>query len=735
MFKLMESKVDSFFRYRLLEKVFWCLRTNISLKQSYDVRRNNHCPLYLKCFSDMEQMSKRFFALKRRSLSHVIVKYQYKSQSLLKRNAKKTLNFRGFILAFEKEIQTRTLAEQKLLLTAFEARGLLRHRDIAVISNIAKISGEKFSDPKPLSSIQEYSSVHTGYNISKVRVALQTGLGIVGWQTFWSADCCLPTESPPRGKLAGTGITTHDFFLKPHDFLVEVEYIGEGAVMIGIRFCTFYNGWSKWIGNKGNTLSKRYRLSASMAEFSIKDNPYKPGGPKEVRHPGLPWDYIIGFGGLESSVRATCLSIIVRKVQSQNVFSYHWVDDAVEVTKRKIAHKNNQGNSDDSSVLPVIGTIQRPMSASQKRNADLLQHLTDLQCDAASEVSEIIADGNNLRPCEEQLFDIIRMRAVELKAAERRALVFARRLWSSVKLRQDPTISVICNIGVLIGLTRWFMEALGKSLVETPDDPATVSQLYTEIHYANVEAEILQNRINSSIGSLEATEASEATKPWYGKALLGPQLRSQKKAFSDGIRDMKEALAEMQRKQIRVANNIVRLHEEADRKLPRFQLSLTVCNNMRLKMAAARYKSNLLEKMSLESLKEHLGGKAASEGEFEMSESDHERLRESKNLRNQPVHTQVDLLLQNTTDHLEEISLTRQTIRGARNHVADNGRPSSGEDFVHQAQRKTYRKTIAVNPKWSQSPGQARLKPNTISLLKIRLPTGAPPPSRFNHTS
>merc|ERR1712000_452144 len=96
-FNLITQKVKVFHRLRVLEKCFWCIRTNISLKVSYDVRKKIHCYAYVRALADLEQISKRFFALRRRSLSVIVTKYQTKCQVLLKKVAKKSLTFRKFV--------------------------------------------------------------------------------------------------------------------------------------------------------------------------------------------------------------------------------------------------------------------------------------------------------------------------------------------------------------------------------------------------------------------------------------------------------------------------------------------------------------------------------------------------------------------------------------------------------------------------------------------------------------
>jgi hypothetical protein len=59
--------------------------------------------------------------------------------------------------------------------------------------SINKINGEKFSDPKPTYPLNyecksDHTIIPTGFTLSKIKIAIQSGLGIVGWQLFWSAS-------------------------------------------------------------------------------------------------------------------------------------------------------------------------------------------------------------------------------------------------------------------------------------------------------------------------------------------------------------------------------------------------------------------------------------------------------------------------------------------------------------------------------------------------------------------
>jgi hypothetical protein len=792
MFEYMSTKIDDFYRLRLLQKCFYCLSTKTSLKFSYEERKRRYCYAYTRALSDLEQLSKRYFARRRRSLSEIIRKYQNKSQVLLKKVAKKLVNFKSFLQTTESDVEIRTMTEQKLMLTAFENRGSLQYQDLFTFSTMPKIVGERFCDPKPsivsasvtsaaplMEGKKSSAIVPSGFNISKIKIALQSGLGIVGWQIFWSADCCLPIESSIRGKVVGSSVTQVEYHLKQFDYLLEIEYCTEGAVMVGIRFFTFLTGWSKWIGNRGNQLSKKYRLNCSMANGDSEAPVYKPSGQREIRSPGMPWEYIIGFCGIESTVRATSMGIVVRRISLQNIFSYHWVNESAYFTKLKHANELLQlqsRNQDDPLTLPAILSSStsnvgitttatfRPPSPSERRSMDLLRHLSDLQTEFGfqSETDHLDVDetpSQLLSASEEQFFDVVRMRSVEIKAAESRALRFARHLWTNMKIRFHSDLHVFSNIRILKPLVHWFLESLCKSLVPKPDDPTLISKLYTSIHYGQVELEILENRLINAVSSIETTEASEIHKPWYGKVLLGPQLRSQKKTFHEHILSLKENQSMIESKILTVNQNILRLQEETETKMPKFCLSISLCGNFRLKINAARYKSNLLEKMTLESLKEHLGGGGgggagggkggnssssvlSSNTNGGLSESEEEKIKALRSKLSQHDHDfELKSLFQVTQEHEEEIRHSRRSVAelyektsfpfvqlrsisapaGVTDETVPGGGALTDPSSIH-FRKKSFRKSVAVNPNWgntSASPtNQFTRARTTVSLLK-----------------
>ena len=764
--KLMTTKVKSLHRIRVLEKCFWSIRTNISLKRSYLMRKDYHCFAYTRALADMEQLSKRFFAIRRRSLTYTVRNYQHKVQRLLRKVARNDISFKRFVREVKDDVGNRLLTEQKLLLNAFESRGTAQYRDVRVNSKMNKPPGEKFSDPRILTKRVD---VPPGYLISKIKIAVQSGMGIVGWQLFWGADGCSLMEGTPRGKLIGSGITESEHVMKPHDYLMEVEYVSEGTVMTGIRFRSFFGNWSKYYGSKPNQLSKKFLLSSNMATLENGEQPWQAAGRLEEMYPGQPAHYIIGFGGIETSVRCTCLNVVSRVIIQHNIFTYHFVADAANVLKRQrsdISVEDDIVDEKEFELPPVTSATpsSRPSSSNRAigiRNAKLAKHLADLQELGLNQDSDDDILGIpplQLTPAEEQFFDVIRMRTVEVKAAQARALDFARSLWTSMTMRNSSCKS-LTGIVVLKGLVRWFLEGLCKTLVRCPPGSEVATEMYAEVHSLQLQAEVLDNRILSYDNSIHAWQASERFKPWYGKALLGPQLRESKKVFLDELQAMKDVRSDFADRRRIITDQIEKLQDAALLVLPKFQLSQTVCKNFRLKIAAARYKSNLLEKMTLDSLKEHLGrGKGNfSNYTFQLSGLDMERIRQNKQLNDSLDEAvsamdslfEQDEALKHTKQVRQEMYAKGGIVSFAHGHTSvtpSRGRDSvftpqsqsskvpnteanrilTKSDFSHtQTQRKTFRKFVAVNPVMgsvSKRPSKQTQKP---MLSKTMPPLGS----------
>ena len=650
MLTLLLSKVDAQHRLRVLQKVFWCLKTNISILHSYEERQKQFSYAYVRVRQDCDQITKRYMSRRRRSLSFALRAYQEKSQLLLKREGLNAPSFKKFIDHTVTDIAERTMLEQILLLEAFESKGELQHKDIRIRSEQPNVDGMRFADPKPFRlsappcAVKE--GIPAGYTLSKVKVALQSGLGIIGLQCFWGAAGAKPIESRIRGKMFGGGITNGEFIIPPRDFLMDIEYICEGNAMIGIRFKTFFLPWSKWIGSKANPLTKRHLLSANNAKLEPHDAhlQYKSGGTQEDMYPGVPQQYIIGLGGVETAARVTCLCVIVRKVTSQHVFSYSWVESLPEPEPEPEPEDEVEGKTGEESksptnsrpssrgLPPILAAKDEATSREELKNQMLsrFQQGDDVEDDKDVDVHEHAVKEVTLSTAEEQFFDVIRMRSVEVKAAEARALTFARRIWSCMEMRMHKKLSIFTGITIISALSKWFLEGLCKTLVRMPVDRGLANKLSDDIQKNRTDLEYNENAINAQELTVKAKKKLATMQPWFGRSLLSPKMRATKKAYLEELQELIDQLQALKdvREEMLHQKEIYRVQSEVH--LPHIQLTIGIMQNLDVKIKASAYKHKLLENMSLENMKAQLGGAREGAYNFKLSDISMERIRDGK---------------------------------------------------------------------------------------------------------
>ena len=769
MFNLVETKAVSFHRLRILQKVFFCLKTHISILESYEERQNQYSYAFIRVRQDCHQISKRYMSRRRRSLSCAIRKYQDKCQLLLKTEGRTAPSFKKFINKTTSEVNERTMLEQILLLDAFEKKGELEHKDIRIRSDQPSVEGMRFAEPKPFRSTAPPCAVKdgvpAGYTLSKIKIAMQSGLGLIGFQCVWAAAGAKTIESRVRGKMFGGGITNAEFVVPSRDFLMDVEYICEGNAMIGIRFKTFFLPWSKWIGNKATPLTKRYLMSANEAKLEPHDAhlEYKSGGIREDMYPGVPPQYIIGFGGVETAARVTCLNIIVRKVTRQHVFSYCWVKSPQEPEEVIDDERPGTGASglSNNSLPPLPGSKDDALNREELKNQMMSRfNGVDKEDNSDVDVHEVEVENVPLSTSEEQFFDVIRMRSVEVKAAEARALKFGRAIWESMELRHDKELSVMTTINIVTGLTKWLLEGLCKVLVQLPKDKELAEQINSEIHQNNLELEFIANTINVDEMNIKAKKSLATYQPWYGKSLLSPVMRAAKKVF---LSELQELMGVMRghidiKEKLLMDKEMLRVKSEVH--LPHIELTIGVMDNLDKKIKASGYKHKLLENMSLETLKGQLGAANIGNYQFKLSDSSMERIRNGKARLTNTVN-QMDIIMKEEAEHgaataEQERKMQTQQLYGERSstdldeeeltaELISMWRPPSRQELYvakdrefrgeksekvllnedgsyKTSKKKTFRKSQSVNPvagQYSSGPKPSRRKPSNQSLTSF----------------
>ena len=200
-FTEMEIIAKKRYNWTILHKIFIILKTNMTSKDTVALRKMDRPFILERLTCDLENISKYFIAHRRRDLSLVIGKYNRKFNFYQMKDGKSALNFKSFLRDFKLEAELRSTTEQRILSESFENRGSQDLKDIlAPKANenklpaiMSRFDGKHFIDPIPeelLSPDGGQTSLPGGFKFSKLRIALQEHMGIIGWQIVWTGDSC-----------------------------------------------------------------------------------------------------------------------------------------------------------------------------------------------------------------------------------------------------------------------------------------------------------------------------------------------------------------------------------------------------------------------------------------------------------------------------------------------------------------------------------------------------------------
>lgn len=248
--------------------------------------------------------------------------------------------------------------------------------------------------------------------------------------------------------------------------------------------------------------------------------------------------------------------------------------------------------------------------------------------DAGSVGDETVMDPTavmELLSSEEQFFDVLRMRTMETHTARGRAEGFARRLWQSKALRSDPQLSKLTGINIIAPLTRWLFQAICKRLVRSTPTELQGEELLDESREKKAQEERLNRQALAA--ALKMNEFKAKPQAWQQLKILGPKDRAAKKLFNEEVRLMALNVNNLREKALDLRELSAQLLKEGKDLLPRMQLSEYTCENIRLKIAAARHKETLLERMDMNAIKKALSGGDAKNSE--LSEVSMEMIRSS----------------------------------------------------------------------------------------------------------
>ena len=706
-FRLLEQRAADLFKYRLLQLCFSCLRTAMSPQDTWGQRKRTKPFILVRIEADLNHLSKRFVAPRKRSLPYCIASLNRRIVCYQKRDARRMPSMKRFIEGYRLQVGRRLVREQRILLDAFEARGTQLFLDVPAPDGrdstimpglMARVDGRRFFDPQPERTAEEVAaadaaaaeeegeegnqlksemeellpSLPGGFKMHKLRVNHSVDMGqpgaiqgIVGWQIVWCADGCKDVEGPKRGRWKGASMRVHELVLAKEDFVVGVEYAYEGVSILGLRLRQYFGGWSRWLGDRPSVSTLTLYLGPEIAPLAPFERDYISPGRDEEEAPAMPRAFIIGLSGVETQGRLTGLTLIVRKVKDQHIFSYVWVGDALAAQEAKevailaekvrshFAHagaatKGERGEisiaeatssaaltratskdhprGDHSGVhLPAIGGSisskdhQRDDDSVGSRSVgDLssISHASRAPNDSGARADDASTGGGSVRSFadkartltspEEQFFDVFRMRLMEIKTAEDRAEKFARKLWSARQIRDHPVLKKLSTITIIAPLTRWYFASICKRVVKAlPTEDLGEAMLEDSKKDSREADRLFRRSINESV---KAQEFEAEPRSWTGVQILSPSERALKKAYLEELKALKQQAASTKHKSMLLAEESARKAKEGRNLLPRMCLSTYICNLYTTKLAAARHKETLLQSMDLEAIKRALLG-------------------------------------------------------------------------------------------------------------------------------
>jgi len=316
--------------------------------------------------------------------------------------------------------------------------------------------------------------------------------------------------------------------------------------------------------------------------------------------------------------------------ESQSTFQASVTEDDETVD----SHDGSSTAQSQSIAVPVRQRNRR-MGISNPVVAKLLQRPTE-------------RPNEPLSSSEVQFFDVLRMRTTELSHARSRAMDFARNLWTNKGYRLDPSLSKLVSIRIVSGLTKWYFNGINKRLMPLSVNEKPALQMLRRSRQLLDKADNVRNRVNKILANADILESS--AQAWTGKHLLSPKERAQRTEHHKKVAAMRAEAGKVKRDE-----NFLRLQAVIDEKrglsqMPKLTLSLYVVNNYRLKLAAARHKESLLERMTLEEVKTGLFGSNLREKMLskEQMQAIHESLR-SQQLKLKDV-TSLDRLIDDVVD-------------------------------------------------------------------------------------
>jgi hypothetical protein len=167
LFKKLKYLVMRKYLLNMVQKCFYALKTFMLPSETRKDRQlldestaggvPRSLPL-LRLEQDIQQISKRFISKLHRTLVYVVRRYNIYFNAYVKKYGRKSTTFKQFVINYDNEINRRLATEQRILVDAFERRGLQSFVDLLTPSNsrhpaipeiMVKVEGSKFVDPSP----------------------------------------------------------------------------------------------------------------------------------------------------------------------------------------------------------------------------------------------------------------------------------------------------------------------------------------------------------------------------------------------------------------------------------------------------------------------------------------------------------------------------------------------------------------------------------------------------------
>ena len=670
LYRMMSNRNHKLHMLRLMQRCFLAIKTSLPAREIYQLAKEHEREFFpiVRVTCDLEQIAKRFVAIRKRSVLHFIQKYNRKFVGLVRKEAKHETNYKKFKVEFKMQLAKRLTVEQRILSESFDMRGTQDFTDVAAPNEskraqylpaiMQRVDGRMISDPPSADVIDDEvddegsvgpinlgpsikaKPVPGGFKLHKIRLNFLDQIGLVGWQFMWIGDGAEHIESPKRGQWVGAALQLKEITVDKDDFVIGIEYMYEGRGIVSMRFKMHFAGFSPWFGVKTSLATLTSYLDVEMAP-SQEFEKYIAVLPEEQRRPACLRSFVVGFSAVWTGSRLSAISLVVRKVKDQNIFSYFWVQDALDAEAKALAESKVKMYEDgvrrrlpaismNNSGAVRVGSAGGNSVAADADSDDMAHETRETTPGATSGMARQLAEQRKrdrekkrqeeegfllmtkrkqegeikkveLTPSDQEFFDLMRMRSTEVTAAEERVLAFSHRLWKDEKIARHPDLKKLVSLPLIRGLSKWLFDVLSKHLIGFKTADLRGSELLDEARRLRSHAASFARKKKVVVEMIYRAET--APRPWEGVSLLSPALRTARQAHKEKLADLNQRLEAIQTEEAAARTKALETEKAGRRLLPQIPLTIPICNNYRIKIAAARSKAALLQRMDVNVMK------------------------------------------------------------------------------------------------------------------------------------